>query len=150
MLLEDQVQEQDHLGDAKSLRQNHSEWFVRVAKRFERKEDYLNAAFELRIDRYIKHLEKKLDEKFIDYPSNYNRELQTVKDDLYKILAKEKNHRRYWDRRCPLDTSRFCDAKGNFNCINHIQKHCVYHFINPYRSRAEKILFQRDWELDHM
>ena len=150
MLLEDQVQEQDHLGDAKSLRQNHSEWFVRVAKRFERKEDYLNAAFELRIDRYIKHLEKKLDEKFIDYPSDYNRELQVVKDDLYQILSMEKNNRRYWDRRCPLATSRFCDDNGNFNCINHKQEYCVNHFINPYRSRAEKILFQKVWELDHM
>ena len=123
------------------------QWFNGVNSMYGLKEDYLNDAFEHRIDRYIKHFFKKLEEKFKRYP--YNWELKLVKEEIRKIVTKEEPNRRYWDRR---STSRSCDENGTFNCVNHQGQSCKVHSIgiNPYRSLKDRLMFVNTWELDHM
>ena len=61
----------------------------------------------------------------------------------------------YFDRQSKV---RLCDEIGNFVCQpmqigeeNRDAWMCPdYHFINPYRSKTDKIVFQKEWEFDHL
>ena len=68
------------------------QWFNGVNSMYGLKEDYLNDAFEHRIDRYIKHFFKKLEEKFKRYP--YNWELKLVK--IWKTIDATRKDKSVW------------------------------------------------------
>ncbi|CAK1595853.1 unnamed protein product [Parnassius mnemosyne] len=71
--------------------------------------------------------------------------------DLRKILESKKYNESYFNRKANKD-QRLCADNGLFECgglWNNTK--CNYngeHFINPYRSREERIIFQT-WNLDH-
>lgn len=71
--------------------------------------------------------------------------------DLRKLLEKNKFNDSYFNRK-DEDEKRLCNKNGLFECGGLWNKNtCDYvneHFINPYRSREERILFQT-WNLDH-
>lgn len=64
-------------------------------------------------------------------------------------LSANKYHEYYFDRKALLD--KLCDKDGRFSCGGlWNQENCndLDHVINPYGSKAKRILFQT-WNLDH-
>ena len=79
----------------------------------------------------------------------YKEKTADIKEEFHEIFKREEENRRYFDR---TYKRRMCSKDGEFECIDYEKGKCRAHSINPYRSRAEMLLFSGTglWTLDHM
>ena len=164
--LKQDIEKYDREKTKESAREHHPEWFKSldplnekddggINEKFRTKEDYFNNNFENRIKKFFKSQKKHKKQKGLfgklgdNLGEQYQKKLQAVKDEFHQILESMKSSRRYFDRK---STDRMCSDLGEFKCEKYSKgelHNCISHFLNPYRSRGERLLFG-SWTLDHM
>ena len=164
--LKQDIEKYDREKTKQSTREHHPEWFEPVYpnekedgginEKFRTKEDYFNNNFENRIRRFCfkKSKVKKQQGIFLKLEDNLDnqlkKKLEAVRHEFHQILDSMKTSRRYFDRE--KSTDKMCSNLGEFTCKKYSEGEwhsCSSHFLNPYRSRGERVLFG-SWSLDHM
>ncbi|XP_077286424.1 DNA fragmentation factor-related protein 4 [Arctopsyche grandis] len=147
---------QKYIGDVeepnmtKSKLEEDPEWFKDIETKDRTKEGYMRYRAKSRIRSYFYKIKKILNSSDIYKKKLRNKKvIDTFIKNLEVVLEANKCQEFYFDRK--TDKDKLCDENGKFICGGlWNQQNCedMDHFINPYGSKAKRIIFQT-WNLDH-
>ncbi|XP_072304636.1 DNA fragmentation factor subunit beta [Eucyclogobius newberryi] len=127
-------------------RGHDQDWFQGVDARFKTKSSYMRFNCEGRIRSYMKEVREA--SRSIEQ-ARTRAQLEKTLQSLGHMLKKDKYNGAYFDR-TEEEPSRMCTSQGWFSCQGSFDEALCrsLHSINPYSSRASRVLFST-WNLDH-